>query len=271
MRHTAFMLAWFSRLTRTRVTIPDDAWHAACGDIALTGCLPAPARRQLRGHVERFLHDKRFAGAAGLELDDDDCLRIALLACLPVAGLDYDWLRGWREVIVYPAQFRVRREEHDETSGVVSESHDWMAGEAWQQGPLILSLDDIHADLADPFAGFNLVAHEIAHKLDMLDGHADGVPPMPGDVRDRWLQDFQHAFSAFVADVEAGKDTFLDPYAAQAPDEFFAVASETYFSTPAALARAHPAIHAHLKAFYRIELACPPDAWADAPDAVVQP
>lgn len=256
------MLAWFRRLTRNRVAIPDDAWQAACGDIALTACLPAPARVQLRSHVERFLHDKRFAAAGGLELDDDACLRIAILACLPVTGLGYDWLRGWREIIVYPAQFRVHRQEHDEQSGVVSESHDWMAGEAWQQGPLILSLDDIHADLAEPFAGFNLVAHEIAHKLDMLDGHADGVPPLAGAAREHWRQDFQHEFNAFVAAVEAEQPTALDPYAAQAPDEFFAVASETYFSAPALLAQAHPAIHRHLKAFYQVELDCPPAAHA---------
>ncbi|MCK9488105.1 MAG: zinc-dependent peptidase [Xanthomonadales bacterium] len=260
------MLAWLNRLTRDRVTIPDDAWQAACGDIALTGCLPPPARAQLRSHVERFLHDKRFAGAAGLELDDDDCLRIAILACLPVTGLDYDWLRGWREIIVYPAQFRARREEHDEATGVVSESHDWMAGEAWQQGPLILSLDDILADVAEPFAGFNLVVHEIAHKLDMLDGHADGVPPLPAAARRQWLEIFQREYTAFVAAVAAGEETFLDPYAAEAPDEFFAVASETYFSAPALLAQAHPDIHAQLKAFYGVELDCPvalPDAGED--------
>lgn len=252
------MFAWFHRLTRNRVEIPDTIWHPACADIALTACLPAAAQERLRDHAGRFLHDKRFAPAAGLELDDATCLRIAILACLPVAGLDYHWLRGWREIIVYPSQFRVRREEHDEASGVVSESHDWMAGEAWQQGPLILSLDDIAADLADPFAGFNLVAHEIAHKLDMLDGHADGVPPLPGPLRRRWLADFQREFEAFVAAVDSGAETALDPYAAQAPDEFFAVASETYFSAPAVLAREHPAIHRQLKAFYRIELECPP-------------
>lgn len=210
---------------------------------------------RLRELATGFLHDKRFAGAHGLALDDEDCLRIALLACLPVVGLGPDWLRGWSEVIVYPGQFRVRREWHDEASGVVSEGDDWLAGESWQQGPLILSLDDIRADLDDPFAGYNLVAHEIAHKLDMLDGHADGVPPLPkrSDHR-RWIGTFQREYDAFCTVVEKGHDTALDPYAAEAPDEFFAVASETFFSCPELLAQAHPAIHAELKAFYRVEL-----------------
>lgn len=251
------MLAWLTRRARTP-DIPDADWQAACADIRLTAGLDPSQRLRLRADSARFLQDKRFAGAHELELGDADCLRIAMLACLPVVELGYDWLRGWTEVIVYPGQFRVRRQEHDADTGVVSEIDDWLAGESWQHGPLVLSLDDIAADLEDPHAGFNLVAHEIAHKLDMLDGVANGVPPQPDRAAAaRWVACFQSEFDRFRRQVDAGADTMLDPYAAESPDEFFAVASETYFSAPAMLREAHPGIHRELRAFYRIELTVP--------------
>lgn len=249
------MLAWLRQFKRGPALIADDDWADACDDILLCTKLTPALRERLRGDAARFLHEKTITGAHGLALDDADRLRIAMLACLPVVGLDYGWLAGWSQVIVYPGQFRVRRHQHDEVSGVVSEMDDWLAGESWQQGPLILSLDDIREDLDDPFAGFNLVAHEIAHKLDMRDGHANGVPPQPDRASfDRWVAVFQHEFEAFQAAVDRGEETPMDPYAAESPDEFFAVASETYFSAPALLADHYPAIHGELRRFYRVEL-----------------
>lgn len=250
------MFAWL-RQRRSPIAIPDAKWTVACRDIAWTHGLDPLQNERLREHTGRFLRDKRFSAAAGLELDDEDCLRLAILACLPVLALGYEWLRGWHEVIVYPGQFRVQRENEDEESGVVSQSHDWLAGESWLQGPLILSLDDVAFDLAHPYDGNNLVAHEIAHKLDMLDGGSNGVPPLPPDRRQRWLSVFQTAYEAFCAEVEAERETWLDPYAAEAPDEFFAVTSEAYFSDPWGLAEVHPDVHRELRAFYGIELQAP--------------
>lgn len=248
------MLLWLRRRIAGPDPIADADWRAACAAIALLDGVDGERLERLRALAARFLHDKDIVGARALELTAHDRLVIATLACLPVLGLGYDWLAGWRQVIVYGDAFRVRRQWHDEDSGVVSEADDWLAGEAWQHGPLVLSLADIQADLDDPHAGFNLVAHEIAHKLDMLDGHSDGVPPLPDrQRRERWLTTFQRAFDALRAQVDAGRDTFLDPYAAEAPDEFFAVVSEAFFSCPQALARAHPDLHGELRAFYAIE------------------
>lgn len=248
------MLRWLRRRIAGPEPIPDPDWQAARAAIGLLDGLDEPALARLRALAARFLHDKHIVGAHDLALGGHDRLVIATLACLPVVSLGYEWLAGWRQVIVYGDAFRVRREWHDDESGVVSEADDWLAGEAWQHGPLVLSLADIQADLDDPHAGFNLVAHEVAHKLDMLDGHSDGVPPLPDrDRHRRWLATFQAAFDALRAQVDAGRETFLDPYAAEAPDEFFAVASEAYFSCPRALAQAHPDLHAELRAFYGVE------------------
>lgn len=252
------MLGWLRRRTAGPPEISDPAWADACADIRWLDGLPEPILLAIREHATRFLRDKSITGSHGLVLDDDDCLRIAILACLPVARLGYEWLRGWTQVIVYPGQFRVRRTWEDEDSGIVTEDDDWLAGESWQHGPLILSLDDIKADLDAPYDGCNLVAHEIAHKLDMLDGTSDGCPPLPDrNQARRWPDVFSREFAAFCERVNAGEDTALDPYAAEAPDEFFAVASETFFSAPDVLTAHHPAIHAELRAFYGFETAVP--------------
>ncbi|HIY71042.1 MAG TPA: zinc-dependent peptidase, partial [Candidatus Luteimonas excrementigallinarum] len=58
------------------------------------------------------------------------------------------------------------------------------------------------------------------------------------------------SYDAFVARVDAQADSAIDPYAAEAPEEFFAVCSEYHFSDPATLAREMPEVAAHLERFY---------------------
>jgi Mlc titration factor MtfA (ptsG expression regulator) len=186
-----------------------------------------------------------------VELDDARCLLIAANACLPVLHLGFDWLRGWREVIVYPGEFRVRREHHDEHTGVVTEGDDVLIGEAWERGPLVLSWADIETDLAHPHDGFNVIVHEIAHKLDMLDGASDGVPPMPdGMSRREWIDTMQSAYDRHVKATDRGRDTAIDPYAAESADEFFACVAEMHYSTPDELRTAEPALAALLARFF---------------------
>jgi len=165
--------------------------------------------------------------------------------------LGFEWLGGWREVIVYPGEFRVKRDHHDERTGVVTEGEDDLIGEAWDRGPVILSWADIATDLDRPFDGFNVVAHEIAHKLDMLDGAMNGVPRLPRDIaRGEWIETLQQAYDKLVYAVERGRDTFIDPYATESADEYFAVVSELHFSDRAGLARAAPAVATLLARFY---------------------
>ncbi|MAL03956.1 MAG: hypothetical protein CL625_06765 [Arenimonas sp.] len=210
-----------------------------------------PARRErLHALVARFLEEKTITPLQGLALDDRQCLQLAGLACLPLLEFGGEGLYGWRQVLVYPGAFRVHRRHHDEDTGVVAEWVDELAGEAWDQGPLVLSWDDVQADLADPEAGFQLVVHEMAHKIDILDGAMDGTPPLPADWQREWARDFQAAYDAFRERVERGDETPIDAYAAEAPEEFFAVASEYHFSAPSLLAQEMPAVAGHLQRFY---------------------
>ncbi len=137
-------------------------------------------------------------------------------ACMPALQQGPRALRGWREVLIYPGEFKVQRSHHDERSGVVSEGDDMLIGEAWEHGPLVLSLADVQLDLEHPWDGYNVVVHEMAHKLDMLDGPPDGVPPLPAHiVRRHWIVAFQRAFDHLANDVARGRETLIDAYAAE--------------------------------------------------------
>ena len=104
--------------------------------------------------------------------------------------------------------------------------------------------------MAEPEEGFCVAVHEMAHKLDALDGEMDGTPPLPREWHRRWADDFQRAYDLFCTEVDAGRETLIDAYAAEAPEEFFAVASEYHFSAPARLRKAMPEVAAHLRRFY---------------------
>jgi Mlc titration factor MtfA (ptsG expression regulator) len=98
----------------------------------------------------------------------------------------------------------------------------------------------------------NVVIHEFAHKLDMLDGIADGRPPLhPGMDARAWRKAFDEAYEGLCDAVERGRDTWLDPYAAEHPSEFFAVVSEAFFEDPGETRRRYPEVYDQLKLFYR--------------------
>ena len=242
---------WIGGLIAPRPQITDADWNALLARSRLFDALDADARVRLRDFAARFLAKKIIEGAAGHVVSAEQRLAIATLACLPILHLDFDWLGGWRDVIVYPGEFRVKREHHDEHTGVITEGEDDLIGEAWERGPVILSWADVATDLNRPFDGFNVVAHEIAHKLDMLDGAMNGVPRLPRDIaRSEWVDTLQTAYDRLVRAVERGRQTFIDPYATESADEYFAVVSELHFSDRAGLVRAAPDVAALLARFY---------------------
>lgn len=237
-------------LARTEPTLSEAEAARLAGDLPWLGRLSADRRARLLSLTARFLADKTITPLHGLSLDPAQHRMLAALCCLPLLEFGAEGLRGWSQVLVYPGAFRVHRSRHDEDTGVVDEWVDELSGEAWDQGPLVLSWDDVLSDLAEPEAGFQLVAHEMAHKLDALDGAMDGTPPLPARWQREWARDFQAAYGTFCARVDAGEEPPVDAYAAEAPEEFFAVATEYHFSAPALLAAEMPAVAAHLRRLY---------------------
>ncbi len=205
--------------------------------------------QRLRRLAERFLDDKVFFGARGFEPELEHCIAVAAQAVLPVLELGYEWLEGWHEVVLYPAEFIVEGEAMDE-NGLVHRFRDIRAGEAWQSGRLVLSWNDVWGD--GSLDGYNVVIHEIAHKLDERDGALDGTPPLHRDIdRQAWIDHFTQAFEELHRILEADAEPFIDPYAAESPAECFAVFSEAFFETPDFLSAYYGELYGVLRAFYR--------------------
>ncbi|MBZ0142781.1 MAG: zinc-dependent peptidase [Rhodocyclaceae bacterium] len=222
-------------------------WARIEAGLPFLGHLAADERARLREMALEFIAQKEWHGAQGLVLTPGIQLSIALQACLPVLKLGLDSYKGWVGVIVYPGDFVIPRKQMSE-DGVVHEFDDEVAGEAWEGGPVLLSWFD-DPQLAD---GMNVVIHEFAHKLDMLNGPPDGLPPLhEGMRRQDWIDAFEPAYADFCERVDAGEDTFIDPYAAEHPAEFFAVTSEVFFEAPDLLHHEYPAVYEQLKQFYR--------------------
>ena len=248
-------MGWLSDWKRRRVLrnhcIDDPLWRRAKKHLPFLDGLSADEERRLKELAVLFLAEKQFTPVRGLDLTDDDRVEIALQACLPVLELGPDWYDGWVGIVVHPSDFHVQRRETGD-DGVVHEWDDQLAGESWPGGPVVLSWEALDDSGSVAAGGANVVIHEFAHKLDMMEGEADGVPPMPTrEARERWIEVFDAAFYRFCQDVDAGKDTFLDPYAAENEGEFFAVASEAFFESPNALQRAFPHLYELFSGFYR--------------------
>jgi Mlc titration factor MtfA (ptsG expression regulator) len=234
---------------RRTPSISDDAWAQVRGGFGLVGELAAGDEARLRALAARFLGVKSIEPVQGLELDEAQCAAIAALACLPVLELGLDLYRGWTSVVVYPGGFVARGHDVDE-SGVVHEFAEPRSGESWLHGPVIVSFEDVLASAG--LDGYNVVIHEMAHKLDMGNGAANGFPPLHSGMDARaWYEDFSAAFRDMNARLDAGLHVPIDAYAAESPAEFFAVTSEYFFEVPRVLARGYPAVFAQLVAYYR--------------------
>ena len=224
-------------------------WRQVEAQLPFLARLSAPDQAALRELALRLIEAKEWHGAHGLTLTAEMQLSIALQACLPVLKLGLHWYDGWVGIVIYPGDFVIPRSVMDD-DGVVHEYDDAVLGEAWEGGPVLLSW----FDESDAVAGINIVIHEFAHKLDMRNGVADGMPPLDSPMSaQQWRSAFAPAYADFCRRVDQGEDTLLDPYAAESPAEFFAVMSEAFFETPDLLFAEYPQVYAELARFYRQE------------------
>ena len=242
-----FLRNWRRKRALTGARIDAALWARAASKLSFLRGLSDEETARLKQLVVLFLAEKEMHGARGLQLTDEARVSIAAQACLPILNLGLDIYNGWVGIVVYPGEFRVRKEETDE-HGIVHTFDEELAGEAWPGGPVILSWEDV--GLAE--RGYNVVIHEFAHKIH-LDGAGDENFPAAGAGMDaaKWRETLEEAYRRFCTEVDAGLPTFIDPYAAEHPAEFFAVMSEAFFTESAVLARDWPELYRQLSLFYR--------------------
>lgn len=236
-----------------RTGIPESLWRETIVGLPFIARLAPAELTRLRELTEDFLASKEFTTVGELELDDRICLIIAVQACLPILNLGLEWYDDWVGIVVYPDEFVIPRSIQDE-DGIVHEYDELASGEAWGGGPVLVSWRDVR--MAGD--GYNVVIHEFVHKLDMRNGDADGIPPLPSRAaKQHWEDVLLAAYGDFCAEVDAAdardEDTEIDPYAAENPGEFFAVLAEAFFETPALVARRFPALYGQFASFFHFD------------------
>ncbi|MCJ0762816.1 zinc-dependent peptidase [Variovorax terrae] len=238
------MFGWLRRRRRQHAArpLPEALWQSTLARYPFLGRLSTPELARLRTLAGEFLGSKEFHGAQGFAITDEVAAAVAVQACLPVLYLGLDWYDDFVGIVIQPGEVVARRTVMDE-QGVVHHYDEVLSGEAMDRGPVMLSWPDVADAGASADAGYNVVIHEFAHKIDMRDGLPDGCPPLPAGflgapsaraARSAWLAVMQREYEAFrektiIAERFGGEPTWLDPYGAQSIDEFFAVACEAYF------------------------------------------
>lgn len=231
-------------------TLSDTLWSKTLRTSFYARALPKTDQAHLRGLTSRFLASKAFEGAAGITVNKAMRARIALHACIPVLNLGLDYYADWVSVVLYPGDFRVHEEYMDE-HGVVHREITDLCGQSLSRGPIVLSWQAIQEEDKTP-SDHNLVIHECAHKLDVLNGDANGFPPLHADMKARaWARDFNDAYRRLCAAHDVRVRRRIDPYAIEDPAEFFAVMTETFFTRPWLISEDFPAVYEHLRSFYR--------------------
>ena len=251
------MFPWFIARRRKKLTqapFPSSWEDTIRGNVTHYCMLKDAERANLRTLLQVFIAEKHWEGAGGLELTDEIRVTISAQACLLLLGLPHDYYRNVDTIIVYPSTVVPPQRKpgfFDHTAAPVAMEHP-IIGQAFRQGPVIIIWDAALHGGRHPELGHNVVYHEFAHKLDMLDGATDGTPPL----RDRdeyhdWVQTCSREYLRLKHDTEKGRKSFLNSYGATNEAEFFAVATEQFFDRPRSMIEHAPELYRVLKEYYR--------------------
>jgi MtfA peptidase len=224
-------------------------------------------RRRLGELADWLLRDRRWEAARGFELTDEVRSLVAAHAVLPILGLDESWYDGVGAIIVRDGSM-TQRHTAGPVRGTFERSPQAVDGESHHgDGPLMVSWRAARREAANPRFGRDVVLHEFAHKIDMHDGVLDGTPLLPDDAeRQRWVDVCTNHYEAVRDGAPAA---MLRSYAGTNAGEFFAVATETFFTRPIDLADRHPDLYGVFAAFYRQDPAARARSYAERTGAAI--
>lgn len=235
-----------------RTGLPAD-WRAvlAAGS-AQWGLLDHDEQSLLGDIADELLVGKRWEAARGFELTDERRVLIAGHAGLLALELEGDPFAEVGTIVVRSGPMRRRAPvpHWGRVDGFVDGSPGPVDGEAHHRdGPVMVNWGAFRREAANPRLGRDVVLHELAHKIDMLDGTVDGTPPIDDDdQRARWIE----VCTAEYELVRAGEGgLLLRPYAGTNPGEFFAVATEAFLTRPVPVRDQKPALYEVLRSYYR--------------------
>jgi Mlc titration factor MtfA (ptsG expression regulator) len=246
------LFTWFRRRRRRKLLASPfpTAWAAWLEPLPFYQLLDDAERRRLHDILRVMVAEKQWTGAGDLEVTDEMRVLVAGQAALLILEIEHDYFERVEEIILFPSSYEASYRTYRD-GGVISEgAHN--AGEAWYRGPVVLAWDGVRRGPEDPKDGHNLVLHEFAHKLDMLDGYVDGTPPLRGRGQyANWTRVMTEEFERLQKAARRGGRSLLDAYGATNEAEFFAVATETFFEKGVHLRRKHEALYNLLRDYYR--------------------
>lgn len=256
-----FGLIWLGRnLLRTRrrerlrrQPIPPKWRELLEKEVPIYSYLSPALREQLHGLIQIFIAEKHFEGCGGLEVTEDMKVIIAAQACVLLLNRKIKMYPKLDAILVYPTAFVAKSVEQHGWGGFV-EKEQVRLGESWHQGMLVLAWDNVQRGAHDPRDGHNVVLHEFAHQLDQEDGRSDGAPLLEkGSQYAGWARHLEAAYNDLQTKVAAHQPSFIDPYGATNPAEFFAVLTETFFEKSRGLKKKYPELYEELKNYYKLD------------------
>ncbi len=244
--------SWFKRRHRARLLaqpFPAIWLETLERRVAPYRAIAESDRRRLRDLVQVFIAEKYWEGCNGLTVTDEMKAVIAGYACTLLLGIEHDYFSHVLSVLIYPTDY-IAPARHD-SAGAILESNESRHGEAWYRGPVILSWREIEDDITHPWDGQNLIFHEFAHQLDMLDREVNGTPPLHSrEQAERWNRVMTAEYDQLIRDARRGRPTLIDPYGTTNEAEFFAVTTECFFDAPVALRDYHSDLYNLLREYY---------------------
>lgn len=208
-------------------------------------------QKRLLRDTRWFLAEKKIQGAFGLTLTDE--MRVTIAAHASLMGLGFPDPPFDRLIsVIVRSESYVMQTTRSYGAGLEIVSDEARIGEAWRHGPVVLSWEDIQQQCRDEPDGRNVILHEFAHLLDMLNVEIDGVPVLNSDQQYReWKEVTGAEYARLVRETKRGRETLIDPYGAESPIEFFAVVSECFFEEGAELGEEHPGLYKVFRDYYR--------------------
>ena len=247
------LFSWLKNRRRRRILAEPfpPAWYDVLDrNVGQLAWLSDDERARLCRATQIFIGETQFEGCGGLELTDEVRVTVAAEASILVLGMDDFYFDNVQTVLVYPSEFVVPAREAvaDE---LTLEGESERLGEAHHRGPVILAWAEALANARRPGDGRNLVFHEFAHQLDMLNGAFDGTPALDEGLRPWWARVMKREYDQLCDAADHRRKTLLDPYGATNEAEFFAVVTECFFDLPWEMARRHAELYALLRDYFR--------------------
>ena len=203
-------------------------------------------------HADRLVRRVSWEAARDFSITGNMIHTVAAHAALIVAGFDagVDPFRNVAAVVLHGGTIVTTGPQPGPIAGVMTSSPQYLAGQSGHgRGPVLLDWRTVKQEVLRPKRGSNVVYHEFAHKLDQLDGDADGMPPIAdAEARQAWEQTMGTNFRRLQ---RRGATGLVRAYGATNPAEYFAVTSEVFFTRSVELRSQMPRLYERLAEFYR--------------------